>query len=226
MPSLSVTLAAVLATAFALVSASVSAHSEHAAAAAKAAPESVRLHLPDAALLDRDGRKVRLNSDVLQDRIVVMDFVYTSCTTVCPVVSAILSRVQAALGERVGKEVRLVSLSIDPLRDTPARLKRYAAMHGAGAGWTWLTGTPQAVNDVLKGAGTYTPNFEDHPTVIMVGDARTGQWSRYYGFVDPQALLARVDALTAARTAASSGKPAGKPGSDGSIKVTAGHHQP
>lgn len=202
-----------------LGSGSALAHSEHHAAPAKAAPESVRLQLPDTTLLDRDGRSVRLQSDVLQDGIVVMDFVYTSCTTVCPVVSAILSRVQEALGDRVGSEVRLVSLTVDPLRDTPARLKGYAAKHGAGAGWSWLTGTPQAVNEVLKGVGTYTPNFEDHPAVIMVGDARTGQWSRYYGFVSPQVLLTRIDALAAERTAARGGKPGG----DGPVKVSVGH---
>lgn len=194
----------------ALTAGPAAAHSGHhpdPAKGGKAAPESVRLQLPDAPLVDREGRSVRLQRDVLQDRIVVMDFVYTSCTTVCPVVSAILSRVQSALGDRVGSEVRLVSLTVDPVRDTPARLKNYSAKHGAGPGWSWLTGTPQAIGDVLKGAGTYTPNFEDHPAVVMVGDARTGQWHRYYGFVDPKILLEQIDALAASRSAARGATP-------------------
>lgn len=215
----SLILATALAASLSLGAGSAAAHSKHHGAPAKAEAESVQLKLPDAPLIDRDGRGVRLQSDVLKDHIVVMDFVYTSCTTVCPVVSAILSRVQEALGDRVGREVRLVSLTVDPVRDTPARLKSYSAKHGAGPGWTWLTGAQQSINDVLKGVGTYTPNYEDHPAVILVGDARTGQWSRYYGFVDPKVLLAQIDALAASRTAAQGAKPAA-----GAVKVSAGHH--
>lgn len=198
------------------------AHSEHGhhAPAATSAAESVQLQLPDTRLLDHKGREVRLKSDVLGDGLVVMDFVYTSCTTVCPVVSAILAQVQAQLGERAGREVKLVSLTVDPARDTPARLNSYATKHGAGPGWTWLTGSQANVNEVLKGVGTYTPNFEDHPAVILVGDARTGQWSRYYGFADPKALLARLDALAADRNKAAGRKPAARPAAN----AAAGHH--
>lgn len=223
-----------LAACFVSLSTGALAHSEHAQHAQHAAPkaaESVALQLPDAPLVDQAGRKVRLKSDVLGDNIVVMDFVYTSCTTVCPVVSAILAQVQEQLGSRAGSEVKLVSLTIDPVRDTPARLKSYAAKHGAGPGWAWLTGTQASVNDVLKGVGTYTPNFEEHPAVILVGDARTGQWSRYYGFADPRELLARVEALAAERRLAAPRPAVGNPPvatsttpMAGAAANAAGHH--
>jgi protein SCO1/2 len=142
---------------------------------------------------------VHLKSEILGDRLVVMDFLYTSCTTVCPVVSAVLAQVQEQLGPRLAKEVALVSVSVDPQRDTPARLKAYAARHGARSGWSWLTGTPANIAEVLKSAGTYTPNFEDHPAVILVGDPRSGQWTRHYGFADPKDLVARLEALALAR---------------------------
>lgn len=170
-------------------------HAGHAPAAAPAAAAQVEVTFPDVELRDADGRSVRLRSEVFGDRIVVIDYIYTSCTTVCPVVSAILARVQGALGERAGREVQLVSLSIDPQRDTPAQLKRYGAKHGTSQGWTWLTGAPARIEEVLRAAGTYTPNFEDHPSVIMVGDPRSGRWTRHYGFVPPEELLARVEAL-------------------------------
>jgi cytochrome oxidase Cu insertion factor (SCO1/SenC/PrrC family) len=153
----------------------------------------------DAALLDQDGRAVRLGGDVIGDRIVVMNFVYTTCTTVCPLLSARFTGLQAALGERLGPEVRLVSLSIDPLRDTPARLKAYAGRHHAGAGWLHLTGRPDEVEQVLRGLGAYSPRLADHAPMTLVGDGRTGRWTRINGFPSAAQLLAQVDALASAR---------------------------
>lgn len=176
-------------------------HANHANHADMKLPEDVTVRFPDVKLLDQNSRERSLKSDVIGDRIVVMDFVYTSCTTVCPVVSAIMGEVQQKLGGRVGRDVALVSLTVDPVRDTPARLRDYARARGAGAGWSWLTGSTTAVNDTLKGMGTWTPNFEDHPVVMMVGDGRSGKWTRFYGFADPAMLVAQVESLIAARAA-------------------------
>lgn len=177
-----------------------SGHANHAGADLKL-PEDVAVRFADVTLLDQDSRERRLKADVIGDRIVVMDFVYTSCTTVCPVVSAIMGEVQQKLAGRVGREVALVSMTVDPVRDTPARLRDYARARGAGAGWSWLTGSTTAINDTLKGLGTWTPNFEDHPVVMMVGDGRSGKWTRFYGFADPAMLVAQVESLIAARAA-------------------------
>jgi protein SCO1/2 len=176
-------------------------HSNHAAQGAAKPATTASLRFPDASLVASDGRKVRFSSDVLGDRLIVMDFVYTNCSTVCPVVSAIFSQLQERLGARMDKEVRLVSVTVDPARDTPAQLKTYSAKHGARSEWWWLSGHPESVTSVLKAAGTWTPNFEDHPAVVLVGDARTGQWTRFYGFASPDEILARLDALADARKA-------------------------
>lgn len=182
-------------------------HAHHHHQQEAAAPTGVQIKLSDAPLIDQDGKPAKLKSEVIGDKIAVLDVVYTSCTTVCPVVSAILAKLQARLGERLGAEIELVSITVDPVRDTPARLKAYAAKHGAKPGWTWLTGPPQNVNEVLKGIGAYTPNFEEHPAMILVGDGKTGQWTRLYGFTDPDKVMARVDELTAARAAATAQNP-------------------
>jgi len=145
---------------------------------------------------------VRFKTEVVGDRIVVLDFVYTTCTTVCPVLSALFSQLQGKLGDRLGRDVFLVSVTVDPNRDTPARLKAYAAKHGAGEGWTWLTGDKSSVDRVLKGLEAYTANFEDHPSQVMVGDGRSGVWTRFYGFPSPAQILAKVDELAAARNQA------------------------
>ena len=178
-------------------------HDHDAQQAAPEKPSTVQPKLSDVALVAQDGRKLKLKSEVLGDKLVVVDFVYTTCTTVCPVLSALMAKVQGQLGDRAG-EVQLVSITVDPARDTPARLKEYAAKYDPKPGWLWLTGPTGTVNEVLKGFGAWTPNFEDHPPQVLVGDMRTGNWTRYLGFVDPKDIMAKLDELRAARAG---GKP-------------------
>ena len=166
--------------------------------------EATRVELLDNLLLDQDGRKVKFVSDVIGDRIVVMDFVYTTCTTVCPVISAVFSQVQTKLGDSLGKDVILVTVSVDPIRDTPQRLKAYSKNHNAKPGWIWLTGQKRKVDEVLDGVGAYSTNFEDHPAMVLVGDGKTGEWSRFYGFPSPDRLVDQVNKLRAARGVAMS----------------------
>jgi protein SCO1/2 len=167
--------------------------------------ESTRVDLLDHLLLDQHGREVKFVSDVIGDRIVVMDFVYTTCTTVCPVISAVFGQVQNKLGDRLGDDVVLVSVSVDPVRDTPQRLKAYSKIHQARPGWIWLTGQKSTMDAVLDGLGAYSPNFEDHAAMVLIGDGQSGQWSRLYGFPNPDRIVEQVNALRAARDAVSGG---------------------
>lgn len=160
---------------------------------------SADLSIPDVSLLTQHGNTVNLRSDVVGDKIVVIDFVYTTCTTVCPVLSAILGQVQGQLADRLGKDVILVSLTVDPLRDTPERLKAYSEKHRAGGGWYWLTGNKQTVDDVLQQLGVYTPNFEDHPSMVLVGDGSSGEWSRFIGFPGAEQIMHKINEFSAAR---------------------------
>jgi len=177
-------------------------HAQHRAMLMQPQPKpgaSTTVQLHDRALLTQDGESVRLVSDIIGDRIVVMDFVYTTCTTVCPVLSAIFGQLQDRLGDRLGREVSLVSLSVDPGRDTPQRLKAYADRHQTREGWVWLTGNKTTVDQVLQGLGAYTPEFEDHPSMVLVGDGQSGRWVRFFGFPGPDQLLAEVDKLIDSR---------------------------
>jgi protein SCO1/2 len=170
----------------------------HNASAATPAPE-VRVTLQDKILVTQDGESVRFARDVIGEHIVVMDFVYTTCTTICPVLSAVFGQLQDELGDALGTDVRLVSVSVDPGRDTPERLKRYGAKVGARPGWTWLTGQKSSVDEVLRGVGAYTPDFEDHPSMVLVGDPRAGKWTRFFGFPSPKQIMTVVDELRSAR---------------------------
>lgn len=173
------------------------AHEHHAAPAS--APGAAKVVLRDVPLLDAGGRRVRLAQDVIGNRIAVVNFIYTACTTVCPVSSATFQLLQKRLASRLGKDVVLVSITVDPLRDTPPRLREYAGRYEAGEGWVWLTGAKPDVDSVLKGLGAYAPRFEDHPAMVLIGDARGGPWTRFLGFPSVDELLARIDTIHLAR---------------------------
>jgi protein SCO1/2 len=178
-------------------------HRQMMKAAAEQKAQAAILEIGDAQLITQDGETKSLSSDIVGDRIVVVDFIYTTCTTVCPVLSAVLMQVQDQLGDRLGTEVVLVSISVDPQRDTPARLKDYASKLRARDGWMWLTGDKDVVDEVLKDFGAYTPNFEDHPATVLVGDGMTGEWSRFLGFPGANHIVDKINELAAARTAQS-----------------------
>lgn len=176
-------------------------HSMHMMPAAEK-PSSVKVKLLDNRLVDQDGRLRTLKSDVIGEKLVVMDFAYTTCTTVCPVLTTLMAKLQGELLESGPAGVQLVTITVDPARDTPARMRAYAKQYGAKPGWVWLTGKTGDVNEVLKGVGAYAPRFEDHPPLVLVGDPVTGNWTRFVGFTDPKELLEKVRQLQAARVAA------------------------
>lgn len=165
--------------------------------AANDASSEIDLH--DLELTDVEGKPVRFVSDALADRIVAIDFVYTSCTTVCPAISSVFSLVQEELGDRAGKDVWLISMSIEPVRDTPRRLAGYAKKFDSGKGWIWLTGEKHNVDQVLNGLDAYTADIVSHPPMLVIGDAKRGVWRRLFGFPTPEDIIAQIDELVAAR---------------------------
>ncbi|WP_397448564.1 SCO family protein [Pseudomonas sp. NA-150] len=161
--------------------------------------ETAQVKIVDVPLVDQDGKPVRLEKDLVSNKIVVMSFIYTHCTEVCPLVSSIMGKVQTQLGARVGGEVQLVSISIDPLHDDPQRLADYSRDFQHGPGWSWLTGSEQSVNDTLKGLGGWTQDIKDHQPLILVGNGNSTRWTRFYGLTDPGILVSEVEKLSGER---------------------------
>ena len=155
--------------------------------------------VPDEPLVDQDGRAVRLFSDVMKGRIVAVNFIYTDCTTICSPMTAVLARVQDHLGARLGKDVALVSISLDPERDTPARLKEFADRFRRRAGWTFLTGEPEHVRRALRGLGGWQSEKSAHGAFLLVGDPAVGRWKRVNGFAPPQRIAEEIEAALAMR---------------------------
>lgn len=174
--------------------------------AGKEKPNQEHITLPDTELITQNGEHKRLRSDIVAGRIVVIDFVYTTCTTVCPVLSAILRQVQQRLEDPADGEVLLVSISVDPVRDTPARLKAYADKLQVGDGWVWLTGDKQTVDGVLEQLGAYSPDFINHPSMVLVGDPVRNDWTRYLGFPSADQIIGKVEELTMKRAMLSSAR--------------------
>jgi len=163
----------------------------------RSAPIQVRLH--DAPLLDQDGRTMRFPADVVGEKIVVIDTFFTTCGLICPILAAIFVDLQDRLDDRLGRDVRLISITVDPLTDIPPRLKKYAEQWEAKPGWLFLTGEKKVVDQVLSGLGLYAADFSDHPAAFLVGDGKTGEWTRFYGFPTPEQLMERISALSEKR---------------------------
>lgn len=161
---------------------------------------AVRVQLHDLPLINQDGRPLRFKSDVIGDRLVAITFTYTTCTTICPILDSIFVKLQDKLGDRLNREVYLVTLSIDPVNDIPPRLKSYAGKLKAKPGWDFLTGNKVNVDKVLTGLDMFSADILNHTPSILVGDGRTGVWRRFYGFPSADKLLVSLNELSAARS--------------------------
>ena len=149
----------------------------------------------DVELLDQDGRKVRFYSDLLKGKTVVINAFFTTCTSVCPPMNRNMEKIQEALGDRLGKDVFLLSISVDPATDTPPRLKEYAQKFHAKAGWTFLTGKKENVDWALYKVGQYVESKDEHTTVIIVGNEPTGLWKKAFGLAKADDLIQIVNSV-------------------------------
>ena len=158
---------------------------------------AARLFFSDRRLLTQHGDEVRFYSDVLKDRVVLINFVFTQCKDTCPTQTAKVSAVQTLLDGTEGRDVQLVSISVDPRHDTPAALARYATTFGAGAQWTFLTGRRDDVDDVLRRLGQWTADPRTHTTLFIAGNAATGHWMKLHPDLTPARIAAELRALAA-----------------------------
>jgi len=174
-------------------------HGSHEAPASEPAGEELgSLNIPDVELFDQNGERVRFKSDLVDGKVVAVNFIFTTCTTICPPMGASFGKLQRELGERAGRDVHLISVSIDPTTDTPARLKSWAGRFGTEQGWTLVTGTKPEVDKLLKALQVFTPLFTEHSPILLVGNGGTNDWTRAYGLAPPADVLRLLDRVAAA----------------------------
>ncbi|HKS11035.1 MAG TPA: SCO family protein [Pyrinomonadaceae bacterium] len=162
-----------------------------------------KMNIPDVELLDQDGRKIHFYTDLVKGHTVAMNFIFTTCTTICPPLGATFARVQKELGDKVGRDVRFISISVDPATDTPERLKAWGEKFHAGAGWIFVTGNKPQVDELLRALGASSAKREDHSPTVLIGNDTLGTWTRTYGLAKSSQLVQIInDAIDGKSTTA------------------------
>lgn len=159
---------------------------------------SAEYTVPDVELVRDDGQPVRLPQELDDGRPVVLSFIFTSCTTVCPLITATLAQLQRKLGP-ARDQVHLMSISIDPEFDTPARLREYAGKFHAGPGWQHYGGTLDASVAVQRAFRAFRGDKMSHAPTMLVRVRPGAEWVRFDGFATADQLLAELPALHASR---------------------------
>ena len=157
-----------------------------------------RAYFTDTVLQTQTGRKVQFFSDVLKDKVVLISFIYTNCGDACPLIMAKLVHVKRELGEAFGGDVRFVSISVDPHRDRPQDLAKFArkfeAVHPA---WLFLTGEPANIENVVKKLGVWTPEPDTHSTALIIGSPRQARWKKVRPDAPPKIIAEELRHLLA-----------------------------
>jgi protein SCO1 len=163
-----------------------------------------KMNIPDVELLDQNGRKIHFYTDLVKGQTVVINFIFTTCTTICPPLGATFERLQKELGEKGGngRDVRLISISVDPVTDTPERLKAWGEKFHAGSGWTFVTGNKPQVDELLRALGASSASREDHSPTILIGNDARGTWTRTYGLAKTSQLVQVVNDVVAGKSTA------------------------
>ena len=169
-------------------------------------PEAVqgRLTIPEVTLVNQRGEQVHLYRDLIQGKVVAINFIYTTCRTVCSLMGAKFAELQQRLHEQGAEQTplapHLLSISVDPVVDTPQRLQAWGQQFHAGPGWTMLTGDTYAIETLLKSLQVFTPDKVEHAPIVLVGSDVAGTWMRVNGLAATPDMLAQL--LTALSHAA------------------------
>ncbi|MBZ5493187.1 MAG: SCO family protein [Acidobacteriia bacterium] len=171
---------------------------------AQGQPAPVALPVPDIEVVNQNGRHVRFNSQVVDGRIAIVTGFFTSCSSMCPITQEKLSHVAKLLGPMLGKDVVIVSVSVDAENDTPARMKDWAEKFHIGPGWTLLSGNRTEVDTLLKSLGLFVELRQRHQSALMIGSAATG-WVRISSWTTSEKLAKLAESMLSAKPMVSAG---------------------
>jgi protein SCO1 len=155
--------------------------------------DKARAWFTDTRLTDQDRQTHALYSDLLAPRSVLINAAFVGCSSACPLLTQQLVQTRDALGERFGRDIWFLSITVDPLNDGPDELKQFARRQGAdGPGWRFLTGDPKDVQAVLQRLGLWVDRPDDHQTGLIAGNARAGRWGKLRPDASPRALAGQL----------------------------------
>jgi protein SCO1/2 len=151
----------------------------------------VTVEAPKVTLIDQDGEKVDFHALLTGDKPVFVDFIFATCTTICPVLSAGYTSIQRKLGDNLDS-VALVSITIDPENDGPEELTEYLERYHAKPGWEFLTGTRADIDKVMRAFDAFVPDKMSHRPLLFIRTPSDGTWVRLYGFAGSADLMAEL----------------------------------
>src|ERR1041385_6417125 len=158
-------------------------------------PSAAEKYFTETILVNQNGEKMRFYSDLLKGKTVIIDSFFATCQGSCLPMNRNLEKVQEALGDRLGKEAVIISISVDPTVDTPTTLKAYSQKLNARPGWYFLTGDKENVEFVLKKLGQFVDNKQDHLNIFIIGNERTALWKKAFGLAKSEELIKVVDSV-------------------------------
>ena len=163
---------------------------------AESEEERAREYFSNLELINQDGETVRFFDDVLKDKVVVINFIFTNCKGACPLITHKLTLVRDGLEGYIGEPIQFVSLSLDPARDTPAAMKEFAKTHNADHdGWVFLTGKSENLDSIIKRLGQFTDDIEAHSTMMMAGNVNAAHWIKIQPQELPPQIVAKLKLL-------------------------------
>jgi len=174
--------------------------------------DTAHKYFTDVILKTHEGKDVRLYSDLMENKVVVISAFFTTCVGVCPVTAANLQKVQRWLGPRLGEDVVMLSMTVDPETDDLAKLKEYADKLQAKPGWYFITGDKENLNFALSKLGLYTEDKDAHSPVFLIGNVRSGLWKKALGMAPAKELIEIVDSVLDDRLETHPEDPAAAPG--------------
>ena len=163
------------------------------------ASSRAKMVIPDVPVLDQHGNKLHFYTDLIKGKTVAINFIFTNCTTICPPLAATFARLQKEMGDKIGKDVHLISISVDPVTDTPERLKAWGAKFKAGPGWTFVTGEKQEMDKLLNALGAAVSKREDHTPAMIIGNDLKGVWTRTYGLAKTNQIIGVINDVIAGK---------------------------
>ena len=152
-------------------------------------------YFTDVQLVNQHGDTMRLYSDLISGKTVIINAFFTSCSGACPVMAGNFAAIQNHLGDRLGRDVTMISITVDPVTDTPAKLEQYAARFKARPGWYFLGGKKENVDLALRKLGQYVDAPENHGNLIIIGNERSGLWKKAFGLAKSSELIPIVDSV-------------------------------
>jgi cytochrome oxidase Cu insertion factor (SCO1/SenC/PrrC family) len=144
--------------------------------------------IPDVEVINQNGEKSHFYSDLIKDKVVVISFIFTTCTFICPMQANNISQLQNLLGKGLGTDVHILFVSTDPETDTPQRLKTWGTQFGAKPGWSFLTGKKSEIDKIAMAFTGVTALKGEHSPVVFIGSDQTGIWIRTYSLASPERL--------------------------------------